>query len=209
MNKIVVYLAGVLALMAFSTSVWATPISPGTSVVPSFQSMSGFVVQMDTGPQSFTLADGTTGTVDAQVGTISTNPFTGGLTFTYQVSVSSGLVEHLSGSSFANFMADVAFDNSVSGTVAPNTANRSGSFDNGKVIEFNGEWIQGQTSAVLMINTDAKTFTSGTIGIIDGAATTLTGFAPVANISEPTSLLLLGGCFIGLGGMAACRRWWT
>jgi hypothetical protein len=193
MNKTAVHLAAVLVMMACSTQVWATPLAPGTTVTPGFQSTSGFVVLSDTGAQPFNLGDGTTGTLDAQVGTLSTNPIPGGgLTFIYQVTVSSGLVEHVSGSSFANFTADVAFDDSAPGTVRPMTVDRG---PTGRVIEFNGEWIQGQTSAILIVNTDAKNFTSGTIGIIDGGGATLVGFSPLANVSganlSPAAWLLL------------------
>jgi hypothetical protein len=178
------------------------------TVVPGFLSSSGFTPISSTGTLSFNLGDGTTGTLQEQVGTLSTNPH-GGLTFTFQFTVNSGLVEHMSSSSFTNFLTDVANDNTAPGTVAPATANRSGNSDGGRVVEFNGEWIAGQTSAILMINTDAKSFTAGTIGLIDGGGTTLAGFAPVALVPEPGSLFLLGGTILGLGGAAAWRRRWT
>jgi hypothetical protein len=205
MKKLVIPLVAACALIVSTNQVRATPLPPGGTVVPGFQSSAGFSVLADTGSQAFNLGDGTTGTLDAQVGTLPGNP-NGGLTFIYQFHVSTGLVEHLSSASFASFLTDVAFDNS-GGTIAPATVNRSGAFDNGKVVEFNGQWIPGQTSAVLIINTDAKTFTSGTIGIIDGGAQTLVGFAPVTLVPEPASLFLFGSSLLSLGGAAVWRRW--
>jgi hypothetical protein len=204
MKKVPFELAAVALLVGWSNQSWATSLTPGFTTVPGFQSTSGFVVLADTGSQPFNLGDGTTGSLDARVGTLSTNPY-GGLTFAYQFSVSSGLVEHLSSASFANFLTDVAFDNSAQGTVAPSTTNRSGNTDNGRVVEFNGEWIVGATSAVLLINTNAQFFATGTIGIIDGGGQTLTGFAPL--VPEPASFFLLASCLISLGGVSAWRVW--
>jgi hypothetical protein len=204
MKKIVFHGIAVFAMMACSSQAWGTPLAPGQTVVPAFQSASGFVVQSDTGPQAFNLGDGSTGTVDAKVGTLSGNPLGSGLTFIYSFSVASGLVEHLSGASFANVLTDVAFDNSASGSVSPATVNRNSA---GNVVEFNGEWMAGQNSAILIINTNAQKFTDGTIGLIDGGGQTLDGFAPLPAVPEPATLVIACCSCIGLSGVAGWRRW--
>jgi hypothetical protein len=204
MGKVTVCLFASCALMLCASEACATPLPPGATVVPNFESAAGFVTLGDTGSQAFNLGDGTTGTLDAKVGTLSGNP-NGGLTFIYSFHVSSGLVEHVTGAPFTGFLTDVSFDNS-GGTIAPATANRG---PVGRVVSFNGQWLPGQDSAILIINTDATAFTSGTIGIIDGGAQTLVGFAPVSLAPEPASLLLFSSTLMSLGGAAAWRRWRT
>jgi hypothetical protein len=46
-----------------------------------------------------------------------------------------------------------------------------------------------QTSALLLINTDATRFTAGTIPISDGVTATGVGFAP-ASVPEPSAVVL-------------------
>jgi hypothetical protein len=85
----------------------------------------------------------------------------------------------------------------TNGTVAPVTGDRNSV---GDVVGFNfnppdSAKIQpGQTSFVLVISTDATTFTTGNVSLIDGGTTTVASFEPSGTppTPEPSSLLLFG-----------------
>ena len=93
----------------------------------------------------------------------------------------------------------------VDGTVAPVTADRNAAAD---VVGFqfnppDAAKIQpGQVSNVLVISTNATSFTAGNASVIDGGVATVAAFEPIA-VPEPTSLLLLGG---GLLAVSSARR---
>jgi hypothetical protein len=94
------------------------------------------------------------------------------------------------------------------GTVFPITADRN---SNGNVVGFSfnppdGAKIQpGQTSAILIVSTNATNFTDGFASVIDGGVTTVASFEPAgpATVPEPASLVLLGS---GLLTLVAIRR---
>jgi hypothetical protein len=141
----------------------------------------------------------------------------GALDFLYQVSnsgSSSDTLEKLVASSFSKFTTDVFYSSSAvtgfsSGTVEPTSAKRSGTVGGetpgAKNVSFNFSLDPGQTSKVLVIRTNAGGYgTGGTTSVIDSVAVSFSTFAPTP---EPASLVLLGGCFVGLAGAYACRRW--
>jgi PEP-CTERM motif len=106
--------------------------------------------------------------------------------------------ERFSMSSFAGFLVDVGTN--PFGIHDPTTIDRS---LNGPVIGFNfpasDEISPGQTTPLLVIETNAMKFTSGFVSAQDGTAGSNVGFAPT--VPEPSSLALLGGGLAVAGTM--------
>jgi hypothetical protein len=143
----------------------------------------------------------------------------GFLDFYYQVSNDSALnlVHRLTGSDFSGFVTDVWFV--IDGASVPCAACPGGFFETGsqepfdidkdgfgEVVGFNfptpgSEVDPGETSLVLLIQTDATDFEPGFVSVINSGTVTEEAFDP--KVPEPASLLLFG---IGLLGTAAAMR---
>jgi hypothetical protein len=226
-------LAAVFGLVAMTSAASAGSLLPGTSIANDgvAASASGGTLLADTGLQSYTELDAFghvkgTGTVREIVvkGDTSNPNGSTALTFIYQVSASSGFVGHVSMTDYTGFATDASAvlastqnSNDPSGT-GSFTATSSpagllkGSFPinrtgDGSTVSFDfddGKFGAGKTSAVMIIRTDSRSFVAGSISVIDGGVGNVPGFAPGP---EPTSLVLFGGCFLGLGAAALKRRW--
>jgi len=113
----------------------------------------------------------------------------------------SGLIEEISTASFAGFTTDVGYSltnapSLTAGSALPISISRSNAGDTVSW-NFDPSPIEpGQTTALLVIDTNATNFTSGLISAIDAGSATVTGFGPTA-IPEPTSAILLtGGAYL-------------
>ncbi len=152
-----------------------------------------------------------TGTLQVSIsGTITTPTFTasytewvfadpantwcsGCLDFVYQFTNNGGdSNERFSMYNFAGFLVDVGTD--PFGVHDPTTIDRSTS---GPVIGFNfpasDEIAPGQTTPMLVIETNALKYTPGYVSAQDGTAGYGLGYSPASPIPEPSSLALLGG----------------
>jgi PEP-CTERM motif len=116
--------------------------------------------------------------------------------------------QRFSMSSFAGFMVDAGTN--PFGVHDPITVSRSLSAG-GPVISFNfdqfgDEITPGETTVWLVIETNAVSFTSGFLSAQDGTAGSGVAFAPQTAIPEPSSLMLMGGGLLALGGLLRKSR---
>jgi hypothetical protein len=211
-NNLVIVLAVAVGVMVTIAPAQATPLAPGGSVAAAAVPNPAPTILADTGLEAFSFGSPlSTGTVREIVVADAGNPFGAGkLSFVYQVRLTTGDVGRISGSSYAGFLTDVGVNVPIapfftSGTAMPSTIDRSAA---GDVVGFNfippviPDGGSSDTSFELIIRTDATTFAAGSIGVIDGGAQTLVGFAPSA-VPEPASIVLLG-----LGAAGMCGYGW-
>ncbi|HTT63547.1 MAG TPA: hypothetical protein VMG35_16945 [Bryobacteraceae bacterium] len=112
---------------------------------------------------------------------------------------------------FGSFLTDVGYtlgNGSIPGGLDPASVDRS---KNGNVIGFNfyslGGIGPGEASQVLEIETNATSYTKGTLQIIDSSVASVTAFAPSAvPEASSVSMTLLGGLLLGLGFIGRRRR---
>jgi hypothetical protein len=221
-----------LSLVPFlcAASVRAGILTPGgtLSPIPPANGVNGSVAA-DTGDLGYTLLAGGfvkgTGTVrEAVVSGDVDNPL-GGLTFIYQISrVESGDIGRLAGDGYAGWQTDVVTSDSSSlitltylpgtsefvtnGSLSPSGADRTTlAADGGDVVGFNFDspfqLDPGQTSELLIVRTDARSYGSGDIGLLDSGVDSQVGFSPNATstaVPEPSSLVL---CLCMAGFVAA------
>lgn len=135
------------------------------------------------------------------------NPY-GGLTFAYQVLVTASSTDsssEMTVGSFANFFTDVSYNPLAGGLIAPSNFSRSASGNVVRFVFFNAPVGPGQTSALLVVQTDAASYQQSTAAVIDNLSANVTSLAPVATVPEPSMVtLLLGG--LGLLGVVLRRK---
>jgi hypothetical protein len=202
-------LVAVLATAALASQASAALLAPGTSLPadPTVVSAGGTV--LGTAGGAFATPGGDTGVYSTSVIKGDAGNIFGpnALTFTYQFSNTtvafSDVFHRLTGFRFDGFLTDVGY---VLGTgVTPLTMDRSAG--SGGVIGFNFDPAihvsPGETSARLVIHTNAQSFIGGIhVGITDGGTANLAGFAPVV----PEASTVVGfASLLGLGGLGMLR----
>jgi hypothetical protein len=207
--------AAAVALLAGTSVSFATPLPVGGTVVPGAPLTAGNVGIADTGwlPWSYGSGDTATSGLVREVvfrESTATNPFglVGALDFAIQVQVTGGGLDgdthRVSTDSFRGFLTDVSqlvigagnlyF---VPGGKAALTADRP----TAGVVGFNMDTMfVGDVSNLLIVQTNALSYTAGKIHVIDGGTADISGFAPIST-PEPASIVLFG-TFLG---MAGCR----
>ena len=131
------------------------------------------------------------------------NPF-GGLTFEYRVSNDAASINvnaRLSVNGYTGFLTDGSFQIPASGVIPAYVdrpvADVVGFSFLGQPVGF-GPIQPGQTSALLVVQTNATTYSNSFASVIDGTIATIPTYAPAP---EPAAFVLLG-----LGGLALIRR---
>ena len=190
-----------ICLLSAASPSWATPLAAGGTVVGAGDSftVTGTVVA-DTGVQAYSFTVGgftISGQYESQVYSDPGNSFCAGcLDFLYAVSsTGNDAIYALSASSFVGFLTDVGWANNLvvggyTNIPVNDEITRSG---NGSSINFkyNGNGVpNGDSTQVLVIETNATVWTAGQLSIQDDANGTVGAFAPT--VPEPASLLLLG-----------------
>jgi len=204
-----ILIAGILFA---ATGLRASPLAPCGTLFPApseFGPSPGATLLASTNV-SFNSVSFTNGLLFSQVFANDTSNPLGGLTFTYQVSIGTNSPQGVSDLSvgdpflnFQGFLTDGSYTNIAPGQVAPDFIKRTG---DGEVIHFNFSFFSpelnpGQTSSLLVIQTDATAFGVTHATVADGVGSVnISTWAPVP---EP-GIAALG--LIGALGFLVSRR---
>jgi hypothetical protein len=203
---------GTLAISFFQINVGhaqGTALAPGGDFI--FSPISGEAL----GPVGGTTLDSFTepfsstsfaGSLTSSVISGDTSSTLGGLTFTYQFSITAGpdASGGISLGSFAGFDTDVSYQIPAAG-VTPFVVNRSASGDNIEFYFIGSQVDVGETSALLVVQTDSQVFNFGTSTVNDNTGSpNVTILAPIAVVGtpEPTSVRFV---LLGLAVLAFAR----
>jgi hypothetical protein len=129
------------------------------------------------------------------------NPYPGGLTFTYQLSIAPGSPDsssEMTVSSFSSFHTDVSYHTAGADVNPSNFTRDSGAGDTLRFVFLSQSILPGETSALVVVQTDAASFHSTSAGIIDGLTVNVPSLAPLAVPEPATFSLVLAG--LGLLG---------
>ncbi len=230
-------LAAAATLLVSSSQVWATSLPAGGNVTPIVVTgagvSSGASILADTGWQSSFTVDGTGQVREIVVTGDKNNPY-GGLDFIYQVQNTSGSGSgvNLAGMDafrYGTFNTDVIAANPGASSFAngsnsfgtpgptgnnPTNATRSNNGSGvGNQVSFlfgsgaSGTLDPGSFSDLLIVRTDATTYTAGIVDFFDGGTSEhLAGYQPAGPTAtpEPSSVVLLSVC---LAAFVVCGAW--
>jgi hypothetical protein len=134
------------------------------------------------------------------------NPYAGGLTFTYQLSLNAGSPDsssEMTVSSFNLFHTDVSYHTN-NGFVNPSNFTRDGGGgDTVRFVFLNQAIGPGQSGALIIVQTDATAYHETQAGIIDALTVNVPSLAPLA-VPEPGTF---GWLLAGLGLLCLRNRW--
>jgi hypothetical protein len=209
MKTVLLAASAAFAMVAAAPAAQAIVLDPGTSGSPDLLSLgSGSTLVANTGSLPFSNS-AFSGTIDEWVYEDTANTFgSGDLTWVIQVvnsANSSDAMARVTAGNFATFMTDVG-DNG--GANAPSLVDRD---TPGHTIGFSwaatGGLLAGQTSDLLMIDTNASRFTTGTLAVIDSQTSDLSAYEPSAVPEPPTwAMMLLGFAGLGVAGYRGSRK---
>jgi hypothetical protein len=222
-----------LLFLAAGPRATATPLPPGNAAAPNVISSVPAGVVLASQLQNLSGGPGS-GLSATLYSTVWKETGSGHLDFLYQI-VNTGpsggqTISSFNIGSFSGFSTDVSnlapsaaspggqLSGAVfnpGGTIQSDLARRNGGPAKDRTLLWDGGgfFVQpGQGSYILAVRTNATSFNPDGTAVLIGETAILRGsvYQPtgqVAQIPEPASLLLLGGCVLGLGGSAAVRRW--
>jgi hypothetical protein len=210
-------ISAALGLALATSQAHATLLPINSTVTPNAQAnpLVGTTILANTGVQNFNVSAGPSSIIGTGqewvVRGFAGNPFgAGDLTFVYQVTLTGGqsspgvpaILERVTGSGYISaFLTDAGYNQSDA-QVIPASASRSAP----DIVSFN--FVPpigvGQTSALLIVNTNALAFTASTMTVQDGLTANLSGFSPA--VPEPSSVVMMGMGAVALCGVALRRR---
>ncbi len=209
MKTLLLAASAAFAMVAAAPAAQAIVLDPGMSGSPDLLNLgAGSTLVANTGSLSFSNS-AFSGTIDEWVYKDTANSFgSGDLTWIIQVvnsANSSDAMARVTAGNFATFMTDVGDDG---GANAPSLVDRD---TPGHTIGFSwaptGGLLAGQTSDLLMIDTNASRFTTGTLAVIDSQTSDLNGYEPSAVPEAPSwAMMLLGFAGLGVAGYRGSRK---